>query len=43
MSNDSVLFEVREKVAHVTLNRPQAGNCAGSQHGERADGGGFAL
>jgi enoyl-CoA hydratase/carnithine racemase len=26
MSNDSVLCEVRESVAHVTLNRPQAGN-----------------
>ena len=26
MSNDSVLFEVRDNVAHVTLNRPQAGN-----------------
>lgn len=26
MPNDSVLFEVRENVAHVTLNRPQAGN-----------------
>jgi 2-(1,2-epoxy-1,2-dihydrophenyl)acetyl-CoA isomerase len=26
MSNNSVLFEVRENVAHVTLNRPQAGN-----------------
>lgn len=26
MPNDSVLFEVRDHVAHVTLNRPQAGN-----------------
>src|SRR3954452_12315008 len=26
MSDDSVLFEVRDNVAHVTLNRPQAGN-----------------
>jgi 2-(1,2-epoxy-1,2-dihydrophenyl)acetyl-CoA isomerase len=26
MSNDSVLLEVRDNVAHVTLNRPQAGN-----------------
>jgi 2-(1,2-epoxy-1,2-dihydrophenyl)acetyl-CoA isomerase len=26
MASDSVLFEVRENVAHVTLNRPQAGN-----------------
>ena len=24
--NDSVLYEVRDRVAHVTLNRPQAGN-----------------
>jgi 2-(1,2-epoxy-1,2-dihydrophenyl)acetyl-CoA isomerase len=26
MSKDSVLFEVRDNVAHVTLNRPQASN-----------------
>ena len=26
MSNDPILFEVRDNVAHVTLNRPQAGN-----------------
>jgi 2-(1,2-epoxy-1,2-dihydrophenyl)acetyl-CoA isomerase len=26
MSDDSVLFEVRDSIAHVTLNRPQAGN-----------------
>jgi 2-(1,2-epoxy-1,2-dihydrophenyl)acetyl-CoA isomerase len=26
MSNNSVLFELRDHVAHVTLNRPQAGN-----------------
>ncbi|HEY2171258.1 MAG TPA: enoyl-CoA hydratase/isomerase family protein, partial [Candidatus Angelobacter sp.] len=26
MSNNPVLFEVRDNVAHVTLNRPQAGN-----------------
>ena len=26
MPDDSVLFEVRDNVAHVTLNRPQAGN-----------------
>jgi 2-(1,2-epoxy-1,2-dihydrophenyl)acetyl-CoA isomerase len=26
MVDDTVLFEVRENVAHVTLNRPQAGN-----------------
>ena len=26
MSDDPVLFEVRDNVAHVTLNRPQAGN-----------------
>jgi 2-(1,2-epoxy-1,2-dihydrophenyl)acetyl-CoA isomerase len=26
MPDNSVLFEVRENVAHVTLNRPQAGN-----------------
>jgi 2-(1,2-epoxy-1,2-dihydrophenyl)acetyl-CoA isomerase len=26
MSDGSVLFEVRDNVAHVTLNRPQAGN-----------------
>src|SRR6476646_10543707 len=26
MSDTSVLFEIRDNVAHVTLNRPQAGN-----------------
>src|ERR1051325_5295395 len=26
MPDDPVLFEVRDNVAHVTLNRPQAGN-----------------
>jgi 2-(1,2-epoxy-1,2-dihydrophenyl)acetyl-CoA isomerase len=26
MPDDLVLFEVRDNVAHVTLNRPQAGN-----------------
>jgi 2-(1,2-epoxy-1,2-dihydrophenyl)acetyl-CoA isomerase len=26
MADDTVLFEVRDNVAHVTLNRPQAGN-----------------
>jgi 2-(1,2-epoxy-1,2-dihydrophenyl)acetyl-CoA isomerase len=26
MAEDTVLFEVRDNVAHVTLNRPQAGN-----------------
>ncbi|HWS16609.1 MAG TPA: enoyl-CoA hydratase/isomerase family protein, partial [Candidatus Elarobacter sp.] len=26
MSDDSVLFEVRDNVAHVTLNRPKVGN-----------------
>ena len=26
MSNNSVLFEVRDNVGHVTLNRPQSGN-----------------
>lgn len=26
MSNDPILFEVRDNVAHITLNRPQAGN-----------------
>ena len=26
MSDNAVLFEVRDHVAHVTLNRPQAGN-----------------
>ncbi|MGZ4859954.1 MAG: enoyl-CoA hydratase/isomerase family protein, partial [Candidatus Angelobacter sp.] len=26
MADDPVLFEVRDNVAHVTLNRPQAGN-----------------
>jgi 2-(1,2-epoxy-1,2-dihydrophenyl)acetyl-CoA isomerase len=26
MSDDPVLFEIRDNVAHVTLNRPEAGN-----------------
>jgi Enoyl-CoA hydratase/carnithine racemase len=26
MSNDPMLFEVRDNVAHVTLNRPKASN-----------------
>ena len=26
MADNSILFEVRDNVAHVTLNRPQSGN-----------------
>jgi enoyl-CoA hydratase/carnithine racemase len=40
MSKDSVLFEVRDNVAHVTLNRPQASNALDRK---AVDGGGPPL
>ncbi len=43
MPDDSVLFEVRDNVAHVTLNRPQAGNALDLEMAKAVDGGGFAL